>query len=328
MDVAELPDKLSHTIDLDILAIGETLIDFISVEISDSLEDATTFRRYQGGSPANIAVNVAKLGGKAAVISKVGAGAFGKFLIHELKKQGVCTDYVISDPAVHTSFVFVSHTAGTPDFEALRNGDSQLTPSEIPDEAIQRARVVHTSTFALSREPCRSAVGKALRLAHNLGKIVSLDPNYSPKIWPDYDQAIAVIRKMYQFATITKPSLDDAQRLFGSGYQPQDYIQMFHDLGPGLVVLTMGKDGSLVSEIGKPVHHVPAHPINVVDATGAGDSYWAGFLTAYLDGNTAERCALFAREIVELKLQSFGPLPSSLDRSAIYSRLPGTEAFS
>ncbi len=310
--------------DLDLLAVGETLIDFISIETSDSLENAATFRRYQGGSPANIAVYLSKLGGKAAVISKVGAGAFGKFLKHELQKHGVSIDYLVVDPHVHTTFVFVSHTTGTPDFEALRNGDSQLTPDEVPEEVVGRARVVHASSFALSREPCRSAVGKALRLAHEMGKIVSLDPNYSPKIWPDYAEAKSVIRDMYRFTTITKPSLDDAQRLFGSGYQPEEYIQMFHQMGPGMVVLTMGKDGSLVSQTGKPVIHVPAHPIKVVDATGAGDSFWAGFLASLLDGNSPERSALFAREIVELKLQTIGPLPSSLDRAAIYARLPGS----
>jgi fructokinase len=70
--------------DLDLLAIGETLVDFISVEETDWLRNAYTFRKYQGGSPANIAVYVAKLGGQAAVISKLGIGAMGQFLKAEL----------------------------------------------------------------------------------------------------------------------------------------------------------------------------------------------------------------------------------------------------
>ena len=61
--------------DLDLLAIGETLVDFISVEQTDWLRNAYNFRKYQGGSPANIAVYVAKLGGQSAVISKLGIGA-------------------------------------------------------------------------------------------------------------------------------------------------------------------------------------------------------------------------------------------------------------
>lgn len=308
--------------DIDLLAIGEILIDFISDEAAGSLQDAITFRRYLGGSPANIAVYVAKLGGRAALISKTGIGAFGNYLKGELRHFGVSTDYLMMDHRVHTSVIFVSRTSGTPDFEAFRSGDYQLTPMEVSEEAIARAKIVHTSTFALSREPCRSAVGKALQLAHKLGKIVSLDPNYSPKIWPDYEEAKQVLREMYRHASITKPSLDDAQRLFGPGQKPEQYIQKFHELGPRLVIFTMGKDGVLISQDGRLVSHVPAKPVKVVDATGAGDSFWAGFLVALLDGNSLERCALFAREVVGLKLVTVGPLPSAIDRHEIYNRLP------
>jgi fructokinase len=308
--------------DLDLLAIGETLIDFISVETAGSLQDATTFHRYQGGSPANIAVYVAKLGGKAAVISKTGIGAFGQFLKSELRRFGVNTDYLVMDQHTHTSVIFVSRTTDTPDFEAFRSSDYQLTPAEVSEEAISRAKILHTSTFALSREPCRSAVSKALQRAYELGKIVSFDPNYSPRVWPDYEEAKQVIREMYRYTTLTKPSQDDAQRLFGTGYQPEQYIQMFHAMGPQLVVFTMGKEGTLLSQTGKSIIHIPARPVKVLDATGAGDAFWAGFLVALLDGNSLERCALFAREVVEQKLIAVGPLPSILDRQAIYSRLP------
>jgi sugar/nucleoside kinase (ribokinase family) len=308
--------------DIDLLAVGETLIDFISVEVVDSLRDATTFRRHLGGSPTNIAVYVAKLGGTAAIISKTGIGAFGQFLKGELRRYGVSTDYLIMDHRVHTSVIFVSRTTGTPDFEPFRSGDTQLTPAEVSEEAIARAKVVHISTWPLSREPSRSAAGTALRLAHEQGKIVSLDPNYSPRVWPEYEEAKQVIREMYSYATISKPSRDDAERLFGPGYAPEQYIQMFHELGPQLVIFTMGKEGALISHEGKLIGHVPARPVKIVDATGAGDSYWAGFLVALLDGNPPERCALFAREIVELKLTTVGPLSSTIDRREIYARLP------
>ncbi len=306
---------------LDLLAIGEMVVDFISDEKTDTLSNATTFRRYLGGSPANIAVYISKLGGRSAVISKTGIGAFGKFLKSELQRHGVVTDYLLMDHRTHTTVVFVSSTAATPDFEEFRSGDYLLRREEVSSEAIERAKVVHSSAFALSREPCRSAVMGAFREAREMGKIVSLDPNYSRRIWPDHKEARGVIRDAYRHVNVTKPSADDARRVFGPAYGPEQYIEMFHDLGPETVVFTMGEEGNLVSENGKITAHVPTRPVDVVDATGAGDSFWAGFLTALLDGNDVERSVLFAREIVEQKLTTKGPLPAEIDRGEVYASL-------
>ncbi len=311
--------------DLNLLVIGETLVDFISLEETDWLRNAYTFRKYLGGSPANIAVYVAKLGGQSAVISKIGIGAMGQFLKAELGRAGVMTDYLILDRRVHTSIIFISRTTRTADFEAFRSGDYQLEPKEVDPEAVKRAQIVHASSWALSREPCRSAVEKVFKLAQKTGKIISLDPNYSPAIWPDYREAMEVIPHMLRYATITKPSLDDATRLFGRDRTPQEYIELFHEMGPEIVVFTMGSEGVLLSEGGR-LSHIPARPIKVVDATGAGDSFWAGFLVALLDGHPLARCALFARQIVERKLSTVGPLPYNMDRQQIYAAIDAESA--
>lgn len=303
------------------LTIGEMVVDFISAEKTDTLSNASTFRRYLGGSPANIAVYVSKLGGESAVIAKTGIGAFGTFLKGELQRHGVTTEYLSMDHRTHTTVIFVSSTSATPDFEEFRSGDYLLRPEEVSEEAISRTRVVHASTFALSREPCRSAVLWAFRKAREMGKIVSLDPNYSRRVWPDQKEARRVIREAYRYVNVTKPSSDDARRVFGPEYEPEQYIQKFHDLGAETVVFTMGEEGNLISENGKTTAHVPSRPVEVVDATGAGDAFWAGFLTATLDGNPTERSVLFAREIVERKLRTKGPLPADIDREEIYQSL-------
>src|ERR687894_1914393 len=265
---------------LDVLTIGEMVVDFISVEKTHTLSNASTFERHLGGSPANIAVYVSKLGGTSAVIAKTGIGAFGQFLKSELQRHGVTTDYLLMDHRTHTTVIFVSSTAATPDFEEFRSGDYLLRPEEVSEEAIALTSVVHASTFALPGEPCRSAVIRAFRKAREMGKLVSLDPNYSRRVWPDYKEAKRIIREAYRHVNVTKPSADDARRIFGPNHEPEEYIEMFHDLGAEMVVFTMA---------GKISTHVPARPVEVVDATGAGDAFWAGFLTATLDGNPAER---------------------------------------
>src|ERR671921_1114942 len=315
---------VSETEPLDVLTIGEMVVDFISDEKTDTLSNASTFRRHLGGSPANIAVYVSKLGGASAVVAKTGIGAFGKFLKSELQRHGVTTDYLLMDHRTHTTVIFVSSTAATPDFEEFRSGDYLLKPEEISEEAISRTRVIHASTFALSLEPCRSAVLEAFREAHEMGKIVSLDPNYSRRVWPDYKEARRVISEAYRYVDVTKPSADDARRVFGPGYEPEQYIEMFHDLGAATVVFTMGKEGNLISENGEITAQVPARPVEVVDATGAGDAYWAGFLMATLEGKEWSEAVRFAHEVASLKLRVDGHVERMIDRESLYAGLAST----
>lgn len=305
--------------DLDILAIGETVVDLISVEESDSLRAPYTFRKYLGGAPANVAASVAKLGGKAAVIAKIGSDPFGHFLKEELTRYGVCTDYLVMDPSVQTSVVFVSRTESTPDFEAFRDGDFQLTPDEIPEEAIARAKVVQTSTWPLSREPSRSAVVKALRLASEQRKVVSLDPNYSPAIWPNPNEAKRFLAEIYHFVEFTKPSLDDAQRLFGE-LSPEEYVRAFQRLGPRLVVLTLGERGCLICE-GESITRVPAFEVKATCSTGVGDAFWAGFLLSWLEGQPAIEAARFASAVAALKVITVGTTSPLPPKDQIYQRL-------
>lgn len=306
--------------DLDLLAVGEAVVDLISVEETDSLREARTFRALQGGSPANIARTVARLGGRAALVARVGDDSFGHFLRAELEGAGVLCDYLALDPDTRTTVIFVSHTRGTPDFLAYRDADFRLAPEQVTEEAVGRARVVHVSAFALSRPPARYAAERALRLGWERGCILSVDPNYSPRLWPDRADAMATLERALALATLTKPSLDDARRLFGPDLSPEEYIRKFHELGPPIVVLTMGPAGVLVSEKGG-IRHVPAPPVSIADATGAGDTFWGSFLVALLDGLPLTECARFAHHVAAHKLATVGPLAERIDRHALYAKL-------
>lgn len=306
--------------DLDVLAIGETVVDMISDEEVKRLRDARSFQQYQGGSPANLAVYVAKLGKRSALVSKTGDDAFGRFLKAELAQAGVITDALIMDPNLHTTTIFMTRTPGTAESLALRHADYHLSPDDVDPEMVRRARIVHASTFALAREPARSAIARAFRLAHDAGKLISLDPNYNPPIWPDREEALSVLKELFRYVSLTKPSLDDAQRLFGPGETPETYIEHYHDMGPALVVFTMGDQGTLLSQSDGMIH-IPAPQVDVVDATGAGDAFWAGFLTALLDGHTPERCVRFGREITKDTLTTVGQPSGRIDREKIYTKI-------
>ena len=114
---------------LEVVPIGELVVAFSSIAQTDTLGNAT-FRRHLGGSPANIAVYVSKLGVTAALITKAGIGAFGQFLKSQLGRHGVLADYRIIDHRTNTTLVFVSSTSGTPNFEEFRSGDYLLSSAE------------------------------------------------------------------------------------------------------------------------------------------------------------------------------------------------------
>lgn len=306
--------------DLDLLAVGEAVVDLISVEEAGSLREARAFQVYAGGSPANIARTVACLGGRAALVARVGDDPFGHFLRAELEGAGVLCDSLVLDPEARTTVIFVSRTRGTPDFLAYRDADFRLAPEQVTEEAIGRARVIHVSAFALSRPPARYAAERALRLGRERGRILSVDPNYSPRLWPNRKEALEVLEQALSLADLTKPSLDDARRLFGPDLSPEDCIRRFHELGPPVVVLTMGSEGVLISEAGR-IQHVPAAPVAVADATGAGDAFWGGFLVALLDGLPFTNCARFAQRVAASKLAAVGPLTQRIDRHALYAEL-------
>ncbi|GAB2584239.1 carbohydrate kinase family protein [Spirosoma areae] len=302
-----------------LLSVGELLADLIGHHVSGSLLDAQDFRRYQGGSPANMASNMARLGNKAALISCVGSDNIGRYLTRQIEESGVDTQFITADPLEPTSIVLVSRTAGTPDFVAYRHADCQLRAEQLPDTLLAQAQLFHTTCFALSRQPAQDVIVDAARRAQAAGCQVTIDANYAPPIWPDRDQAWRVLADYCSAGALVKISEDDAERLYGEAQKPERILQDFHQMGATVICLTLGPNGSLVSyEGGARQAHILGRKIDVVDVTGAGDAYWAGFLTAYLDGYAPGNCAHAGAALAKMKLTRQGPLPDRVDRNLIY----------
>jgi sugar/nucleoside kinase (ribokinase family) len=159
----------------------------------------------------------------------------------------------------------------------------------------------------------------AARRACEAGCQVSIDANYAPTIWPDRDVARRVLQQYCSAKAFVKLSDDDAARLFGNGQEPEQIATHFHEMGAPLVCLTLGAEGSFVSyENGHQTVRIPSRKIEVIDATGAGDAYWAGFLTAWLDGHEPAVCARAGANLAEKKLTRRGSLPGGLNKYELY----------
>lgn len=309
-------------LEYELLGVGETLVEFIAASSSASLRTAEEFHRFLGGQAANVAVYASLLGARSAVLSMVGADPFGEFLEESLQRCGVSTTHLLKTALFPTTSVFAATTSGGLDFQANRGADAQLSIHDIPEELINLARIVHTSCFALSREPSRSAVSRALQLAKKHHKTVSLVLNYSPRTWPDKDEVWEVLAQVLPYVTVVKSSLEDARLLMDPNLDERELetaaLEGFHELGAGVVVITRSSGMVTVSD-GNTVERIGPLPLVTADSTiGGSDAFWAGMLVAHLDGKSWKEAVCFAHQVAAIKPQSVGHATHLIDKEALY----------
>lgn len=305
----------------DLIAIGEALVDLISNQIVSTLDQAELFHRFLGGEVTNVAWNINMLKKRAAVIACVGEDGFGNYIRQRLDTAGIITDYLRVTSQAPTTVAVNARQTKTPDFIIYRGADAHLFPQDVYLEAVKSCRAVHTSAFALSREPARSTILQLLKTARQNDCLVSLDPNYHPRIWPDVLDAQKMLQEAYQWVYITKPSLDDCVRIFGPGLSPFAYAKRFLDWGPGIVALTMGAQGVLLVTADGDSFHIKPSDAHVADVTGAGDAFWAGLLVALLDGYSPSAATCLGQIVAEAKIGAVGPISQMSDPVSLYRRL-------
>jgi sugar/nucleoside kinase (ribokinase family) len=304
---------------IDILTVGELLIDMISTDFADSMDAVEAYRRIPGGSPSNLCMNMKRLGNNVRLISSVGKDGFGDFLMGYVRNLGLKTEGVAQIADVPTTLILVTRSKTVSDFEAYRGADTHILPSQVPNDLLSNAAIFHTTCFALSLNPAQSTILDAASRATALGCKLSIDVNYAQKIWKNNVEAREIVAKYIAHGAYVKCSEVDWERLYGE--KLTDYkaaAQHFLSLGAGEVCVTLGGDGCYVANH-EGGHFLAARKVEVKDTTGAGDAFWSGYLTARLDGHSLLNAAKAARRMAEIKIGHFGPLPNSVERAQIYT---------
>lgn len=300
--------------DIDILCVGEVLVDFIGHQTGVLINNTRDYHRYLGGSPANVAMNSARLGLKSVMVATVGNDGFGEYIFERMSEVGVNTNHVKTIKNKPTSVIFVSRTDSTPDFIPFRKADSYIIEDQISRDLLSKSTIFHTTCFALSKKPAQTTILKKAEEAFNLGCKLSIDVNYAKKLWISQKEALKVIKAYCKFNPLVKISEDDMLRLFEKKLSHEDIFNFFHSEGVDTVCLTLGSKGVILSEKGKKAIQLPAIKIDVVqDATGAGDAFWSGFLFAYIKNKPVEKCLEVALQLAALKLQNVGRLPDNIN---------------
>lgn len=306
---------------IDVLGAGELLIDFLSVDFADTLDAVSQFKRIQGGSPANWCMNMARLGNKARLAATVGNDDMGDFLVQTVEGSGV-EMASIRRVDLPSTLILVTRSRNVSNFEAYRMADPEIIPAQLPDDLWPNLTLFHTTCFGLSKPPAQQVILDAAQKAVRSGCQLSLDANYAAKIWPDQAQAQEFVQQYIGLGALVKISEVDWERLYNHPLKdPEAAARYLLDLGAGEVCVTLGGEGCLAAAQGGKMHYLPGRKVAVKDTTGAGDAFWSGYVTAWLDGYDPLRCAMAGRNMAELKLSVFGPLPARVDRSLIYADL-------
>lgn len=290
------------------------MIDFIGHEINTSINRTKDYHRFLGGSPTNVAVNASRLGLNAVLVASCGDDGLGDYVVRKLKSNNVNTKQIRKSETMPTSVIFVSKSTETPDFIPYRQADCEIYESQLPDEIIANAKIFHTTCFALSKNPARQTILNRAQKAAELGLKLSIDINFSERIWPDREEAKLVLKEYLANDPLVKLSEDDCYRLFAA-VKSEDYIfEYFHNLGASTICLTKGKNGVVVSDLKQGLFFQKAiHIEEVKDTTGAGDAFWTGFLYAQIENKNLEESISIAQKLATIKLQNVGRLPDNIN---------------
>jgi ribokinase len=303
--------------EIDLCVVGDFAWDVLIRTNTELLRGGDTFGEVMlmpGGSAANVAAWAARCGLPTHFIGKIGRDRMGQLALADLAAENVVAHLVESD--AHTTgsvAVFVDHT-GERSMVSGHGADFYLLPSELPRDVIAHARHLHLTAWSFFTDPPRTSARVAARIAQEAGATISFDPASFQMIDEmGVDHFIAVTRDLG--IDVFLPNKEEGAILTGLK-DPEAIARDLTEIYAGsLVILKLDADGALAWLDGSP-HHIPPATNNLVDATGAGDSFAGAFLARILSGATPLEAATFATSISAWVIEHPGARPSLDARAA------------
>ena len=290
--------------------LGDFAWDVLIRTNSELLRGGDTFGEVMltpGGSAANVAVWARRCGLDTRFIGKVGRDRFGQLAQEDLVREQVTAHLIETDAHLTGSVaVFVDHT-GQRSMVSGHGADFYLLPSELPIEAIRSARHLHLTAWSFFSDPPRAAARTAARAAKAAGATLSFDPGSFQMIGEmGVDAFLAQTQDLG--IDVLLPNFEEGGVLTGRD-QPEAIAERLAELYPGaLVMLKLDAEGALVHEAGRSTH-IPPATNNLVDATGAGDSFAGSFLAHYLRHGSPVEAAHYATRIAAWVIEHLGARP-------------------
>ncbi|MCR5622519.1 MAG: carbohydrate kinase [Treponema sp.] len=266
----------------DVAALGEILIDFTCA--GKNADGKNLYEENPGGAPANCVSAVAKLGGRGAFIGMTGYDSFGDDVRHVLEEIGVDTSGMRRTHAQHTTLAFVSlDERGERTFSFCRNpgADTCLSKEDLDRELLENSTFLHVGSLSLTNEPSKAAELEAVSIVKKAGAFISYDPNYRAALWGGRKDAVDEMKSLMPAADLVKVSEEELALLYGDGLSYADGAARIMAEGASLVLVTLGAKGvyyAARSGAAAFSGRLSVPDVQVVDTTGAGDSFTGGLL--------------------------------------------------
>lgn len=299
----------------DVVTIGRVGVDIYPLQIGVGLEEVETFGKFLGGSPTNVAVAAAQHGRRAAVITRTGEDAFGRYVHATLRGFGVDDRFVTSVPGWPTPVTFCE--IFPPDdfplyfYRYPSAPDLQINAAELDMSAIEAALVFWVTVTGLSQEPSRAAHLAALAArARAVHTIVDLD--YRPMFWDSPGEARTAIDSVLDCVTVAVGNREECETAVGES-DPDRAADALLERGVELAIVKQGPRGVLARTAEETVV-VPPYPVRVVNGLGAGDAFGGALCHGLLSGWPLERVLRFANvagAIVASRLECSSAMPDT-----------------
>ena len=305
----------------DVLTMGRIGVDVYPLQVGVSLRQVTSFGKYLGGSPTNVAVAASRYGRRSAVITRTGQDPFGEYLHDALRGFGVDDRYVTAVPGLPTPVTFCE--IFPPDdfplyfYRYPKAPDLEIRPEELDLDAIRAARVFWVTVTGLSQEPSRGATLQALEARAKAG-ITILDLDYRPMFWPSREEARPWVQQALEHVTVAVGNLDECDTAVGER-EPRAAARALRERGVEVVVVKQGPKGVLATD-GEIEVEVPPVPVEVVNGLGAGDAFGGALCHGLLAGWDLERLMRFcnaAGALVASRLACADAMPDAAEVEAL-----------
>ena len=294
---------------LDLVCIGRTCVDLYAEQEGARLEDVQSFRKYVGGSAANIALNTARLGVRTAMLTRVGEEQMGRFVRRTMADTGVDVSHVTFDAERLTPYVLLA-IRDVDDFPRIfaygDAADMALDEGDVDPGFIASSGALLVTGTPLSRPGSRSATFKAVRAAGEAGTRVLFDLDYRPVFWgvASHQQGGQMFVESAEVTEQYRSLLphcdlvvgtEEEIRIAGGHPDTRESLLAIREVCGATIVLKVGAMGAVVfpDDIPEDLQDgvsVPGFPVEVFNSVGAGDAFMSGFLSRWLQDEPLEEC--------------------------------------